>query len=143
MAVIGAVYAVLQTGILHLKRVLAWLVWAGIHIQFLAVANLRLSVFLQWVWLCLTGQRGSRLIVDHHRSECRDPGTADAMLAAVNSSNVQNSESRVQGETRPPMHTLPGKEAESASRACQECLFRHRNEDSLNMGHCRGSGGSQ
>jgi hypothetical protein len=27
------------------------------------------SVFMQWVWTYITGQRGSRLIVMHHGSE--------------------------------------------------------------------------
>jgi len=27
------------------------------------------SVFVQWVWTYLTGQRGSRLIVNHHGFE--------------------------------------------------------------------------
>src|SRR5437899_1886715 len=44
-------------------------IWAAVHIQFLAQSNLRVSVFLQWVWLYFTGQRGSRLIVDYHRPE--------------------------------------------------------------------------
>lgn len=47
---------------------LAWLAWAGVHLQFLAQSNLRVSVFIQWVWTYLTGQRGSRLIVNHHGS---------------------------------------------------------------------------
>ena len=37
-----------------------------VHLQFLATSSLRLTVFLQWIWTYLTGQRGSRLIVDHH-----------------------------------------------------------------------------
>jgi hypothetical protein len=45
---------------------LAWLVWALIHIQFLAQASLRLSVFVQWVWTYFTDERGSPLIVKHH-----------------------------------------------------------------------------
>jgi len=28
-----------------------------------------LSVFLQWVWTYVTGQRGDRLIVNHHGAE--------------------------------------------------------------------------
>jgi NADH dehydrogenase len=56
----------LQTGKLHLKGLIAWLAWAGVHIMFLAQPGLRLSVFLQWMWTFLTRQRGSRLIVDHH-----------------------------------------------------------------------------
>jgi NADH dehydrogenase FAD-containing subunit len=66
MAVVGQGYAVLQTGKLHLKGLVAWLAWAGVHIMFLAQPGLRLSVFLQWMWTSLTRQRGSRLIVDHH-----------------------------------------------------------------------------
>ncbi len=65
MAVVGKGFAVLQSGKIHLNGFLAWLAWAGIHIQFLATTNLRISVFVQWVWTFLTGQRGSRLIVKH------------------------------------------------------------------------------
>jgi hypothetical protein len=66
MAVVGQGYAVLQTGKLHMRGLIAWLAWAGVHIMFLAQPGLRLSVFLQWMWMFLTRQRGSRLIVDHH-----------------------------------------------------------------------------
>ena len=66
MAVVGKGFAIMQSGKIHLSGFFAWLAWAGIHIQFLATANLRLSVFVQWVWTFLTGQRGSRLIVNHH-----------------------------------------------------------------------------
>jgi NADH:ubiquinone reductase (H+-translocating) len=45
---------------------LGWLAWAAVHLEFLAQSSLRVSVFLQWVWTFLTGQRGSRLIVNHH-----------------------------------------------------------------------------
>ena len=44
---------------------LAWLAWAGVHLQFLAQSSLRVSVFVQWVWTYLTGQRGSVLIINH------------------------------------------------------------------------------
>src|SRR6266446_5374494 len=68
MAVVGKGFAVMQSGKIHLSGFFAWLGWALIHIQFLATANLRISVFVQWVWTFLTGQRGSRLIVNHHAS---------------------------------------------------------------------------
>ena len=68
MAVVGKGFAVLQSGKVQLNGLGAWLIWAFIHIQFLATSSLRLSVFLQWVWTYLTGQRGSRLIVNHHAS---------------------------------------------------------------------------
>jgi len=66
MAVVGKGFAVLQSGRLNLSGLLAWLAWAGVHLQFLAQSNLRVSVFIQWVWTYLTGQRGSRLIVNYH-----------------------------------------------------------------------------
>ena len=68
MAVVGKGFAIVQSGKIHLSGFFAWLGWALIHIQFLATANLRISVFVQWVWTFLTGQRGSRLIVNHHAS---------------------------------------------------------------------------
>jgi NADH dehydrogenase FAD-containing subunit len=69
LAVVGKGFAVLQSGRLNLSGFLAWIAWAGVHLQFLAQSNLRVSVFIQWVWTYLTGQRGSRLIVNYHGSE--------------------------------------------------------------------------
>jgi NADH:ubiquinone reductase (H+-translocating) len=69
MAVVGKGFAVLQSGKLRISGFLAWLAWAAVHLQFLAQSSLRVSVFLQWVWTYLTGQRGSRLIVKHHGQE--------------------------------------------------------------------------
>src|SRR6266511_4047672 len=69
MAVVGKGYAVVQSGKLHIHGLLAWLAWAFIHITFLAQLSLKISVFLQWAWLFLTGQRGSQLIVNYHASE--------------------------------------------------------------------------
>jgi len=69
MAVVGKGFAIMQSGKIHLSGFFAWLAWAAIHIQFLATANLRISVFVQWVWAYLTGQRGSRLIVNHRGPE--------------------------------------------------------------------------
>jgi NADH dehydrogenase len=66
MAVVGKGFAVLQSYKLRISGFGAWLAWALIHLQFLATSSLRLTVFLQWVWTYLTGQRGSRLIVNHH-----------------------------------------------------------------------------
>jgi NADH dehydrogenase FAD-containing subunit len=64
MAVVGKGYAILQSGKVKLHGLVAWLAWAFIHITFLAQLSLRISVFLQWGWLFLTGQRSSRLIVE-------------------------------------------------------------------------------
>src|SRR5277367_1343903 len=69
MALVGKGFAVLQTGKVQVSGFLAWLTWAAVHLQFLATSSLRLSVFLQWVWTYVTGQRGDRLIVNHHAAE--------------------------------------------------------------------------
>ena len=63
LAVIGKNFAVLQSGGMQVSGFLAWLVWALIHIQFLAENSLRFSVFLQWAWTYLSGKRGDRLII--------------------------------------------------------------------------------
>ena len=65
MAVIGAGFAILQARRIRLSGIVAWLAWAGIHLQFLATSGLRLSVLLQWIWSFVTRQTGVRLIVDH------------------------------------------------------------------------------
>jgi NADH dehydrogenase FAD-containing subunit len=54
---LGKGFAVLQTGTLRISGFLAWLAWAAVHLEFLGQSSLRTYV---------TGQRGSRLIVNHH-----------------------------------------------------------------------------
>jgi NADH dehydrogenase FAD-containing subunit len=63
LAVVGKNFAVLQSAGLQLSGFIAWLVWALIHIQFLAETSLRFSVFLQWAWTYMSGKRGARLII--------------------------------------------------------------------------------
>jgi NADH dehydrogenase len=66
LAVVGKGFAVLQTGNIHVSGLSAWFAWAAVHLQFLATSSLRLTVFLQWIWTYLSGQRGDRLIIHHH-----------------------------------------------------------------------------
>jgi NADH dehydrogenase FAD-containing subunit len=77
MAVVGRGFAVLQSGRVRLSGFLAWLAWAAVHLEFLGQSSLRVSVFVQWVWMYVTGQRGSRLIVNHHA-----PSSGDSRAAA-------------------------------------------------------------
>jgi NADH dehydrogenase FAD-containing subunit len=63
LAVVGTNFAVLQSAGVQLSGFMAWLVWALIHIQFLADNSLRFTVFMQWVWTYLSGKRGARLII--------------------------------------------------------------------------------
>jgi NADH:ubiquinone reductase (H+-translocating) len=73
MAVVGPGYAILQSGKLRVRSFVAWLAWALIHILSLAQPGLRLSVFLQWIWTFVSGQRGDRLIIQR-RQETAAPG---------------------------------------------------------------------
>jgi NADH:ubiquinone reductase (H+-translocating) len=84
MAVVGKGFAVLQSGKVDVSGFGAWLTWAAVHLQFLTTSSLRVGVFLQWVWTYLTGQRGSRLIVNHHGSEIGTRASDTGSKAAVN-----------------------------------------------------------
>src|SRR5207245_4802762 len=95
MAVVGKGFAVLESGRLGLSGFLAWMAWAAVHLEFLAQSSLRVSVFVQWVWTYLTGQRGSRLIVNHHASVSDDARTPS-------SSERQRMETRWLGRFVPP-----------------------------------------
>jgi NADH dehydrogenase FAD-containing subunit len=80
MAVVGKGFAVLQSGRVHVTGLVAWLVWAAVHLEFVGQSSLRISVFLQWVWTYVTGQRGSRLIVNPHAAvdgEARRPAAPE------------------------------------------------------------------
>jgi NADH dehydrogenase FAD-containing subunit len=73
MAVVGKGFAILESGKFRLSGFLAWLAWAGVHLEFLATSSLRVTVFVQWVWTYLTGQRGSLLIVNQRGHQQINP----------------------------------------------------------------------
>ncbi|MDQ1348700.1 MAG: hypothetical protein QG573_2076 [Acidobacteriota bacterium] len=62
LAVVGRNFAVFERGGLRVSGLFAWLAWAFVHIQFLALFNNKLQVFTQWIWSYFTFERGSRLI---------------------------------------------------------------------------------
>jgi NADH dehydrogenase FAD-containing subunit len=63
LAVVGRNFALLERGGWKSSGLVAWFVWAFVHIQFLALFQNRLLVMAQWAWSYLTRQRGSRLIL--------------------------------------------------------------------------------
>jgi NADH:ubiquinone reductase (H+-translocating) len=85
MAVVGKGFAIMQSGKLKMSGFMAWLAWAAVHLEFLAQPGLRISVFVQWIWTFVTGQRGSRLIVDHTRIELVKSIPATAASTAAQS----------------------------------------------------------
>jgi NADH dehydrogenase FAD-containing subunit len=65
MAVVGKNFAVLESGNFRLSGLLAFLAWGAVHLQYLAQTRLRAMVFMQWMWMYVTNQPGSRLIIKH------------------------------------------------------------------------------
>lgn len=63
LAVVAKGFAILQSGKVSMSGFSAWLVWAMVHISFLAQFSMRFGVFFQWAWSFLTNTGGSRLIV--------------------------------------------------------------------------------
>jgi NADH dehydrogenase FAD-containing subunit len=82
MAVVGKGFAVLQTGKVQVSGFGAWFTWAAAHLH-LAMSSLRLTVFLQWIWTYVTGQRGDRLLVHPHASPAWPPARDTATQSAV------------------------------------------------------------
>ena len=62
LAVIGRAAAVADVFGAHLSGLIAWLVWAFIHLMYLVTFQSRLLVFIQWAIQDLTFSRGARLI---------------------------------------------------------------------------------
>jgi NADH dehydrogenase FAD-containing subunit len=83
MAVVGKGFAVLESRKVRLHGFLAWLAWAAVHLEFLGQSNLRVSVFVQWVWTYLTGTRGSQIIVEHSAASGAEPAASLRPESAV------------------------------------------------------------
>jgi NADH dehydrogenase FAD-containing subunit len=90
LAVVGRNYAVMERGPIRISGFLAWLAWAFVHIQFLALFNNKLIVFAQWVWSYFTFERGSRLIT----VPAKPPSPAPSRARAEPSSAKLPSDSR-------------------------------------------------
>jgi NADH:ubiquinone reductase (H+-translocating) len=100
MAVVGKGFAVLQSGKVQLSGLLAWLAWAAVHLQFLAQRNLRVAVFLQWVWTGLTGQRGSRLILNSRAPACVDAPHLESRSNATANRSLPANQPALSGDGR-------------------------------------------
>lgn len=70
LATIGKRLAVIDFGWIKLSGALAWWLWGIAHVYFLIGVRYRLAVAINWLWIYLRNQRGSRLITQ------KEPGTA-------------------------------------------------------------------
>jgi NADH dehydrogenase len=64
VAIVGRHAAVMDFGWSRVTGVLAWVLWALIHIYLLTGFRRRLLVAVQWLWRYATYDRGARLIVE-------------------------------------------------------------------------------
>ena len=70
LATIGHHRAVAQFGHRTFSGLIAWLLWALVHIVLLIGFRNRVAVMSQWVWAYLTRQGRSPLITEHQRRKC-------------------------------------------------------------------------
>jgi NADH dehydrogenase len=64
MATIGRNRAVAEIGRWHVSGLLAWLMWALVHVFLLIGFRNRLAVMREWMWAYFTRERSARLITD-------------------------------------------------------------------------------
>jgi NADH dehydrogenase len=62
MAVVGRNFAILESGRIRLGGLMAFWIWAFIHLTSLPQMQNRGRVLTQWLWSYFAGQRGTRLI---------------------------------------------------------------------------------
>ncbi len=95
----------------RVSGLVAWLLWAVIHVTFLIGFRNRLMVLLEWAWAYATWQRGARVIVeerDHHASgSAHDDARARAARLPVPPPEhlelrPEDAEPRVRAQSQPP-----------------------------------------
>jgi NADH dehydrogenase len=79
MAVIGRGFALLDSRVVKMSGLLAWLAWAFIHILYLPAFGNRLRVWTQAMWSYFSRQRSSQLIVQPH---CEQPAPTKTQISA-------------------------------------------------------------
>jgi NADH dehydrogenase FAD-containing subunit len=75
LATVGRNFAVMEAFGIRTAGRFAKLVWAFVHIQFLAVASSRLGTLFRWSWKLLTRQRLARLIIEPEPLQDAIPAT--------------------------------------------------------------------
>lgn len=89
MAVIGRASAVADVFGVHVSGLIAWLMWAFIHLMYLVQFQSRILVFVQWAIQDLTFNRGARLITGSAPTDFNfNKEVAERRAAPVDSSSV-------------------------------------------------------
>ena len=69
MATIGRARAVAMLGPLRLWGLVAWLLWALVHLWYLVGFRNRLAVFTNWIWAYVVSRHGARVITGASRDQ--------------------------------------------------------------------------
>jgi NADH dehydrogenase len=75
---------------LHFKGVMAWLVWALVHIFYLVGFRNRAVVLLEWMWNYITYKRGARVIEGLHASAALAPHPVAPLVAPARCEPVES-----------------------------------------------------
>ena len=59
--------SVARLGRFEFSGLLAWLLWAFVHVFYLISYRSRALVMFEWIWLYFTRQRGARVILERSR----------------------------------------------------------------------------
>jgi len=65
LATIGRAKAIMQIGKVKISGLIAWWIWAFVHIAFLVNFRKRYRVMTEWIWYYLTFKNGIRLITKY------------------------------------------------------------------------------
>ena len=68
VATLGRSAAVARLGRFEFAGLLAWLLWAWVHVFYLISFRNRALVMFEWIWLYFTRQRGARVILETNRA---------------------------------------------------------------------------
>jgi NADH dehydrogenase len=77
LATIGRSRAVFHSGKIQISGLIAWLIWAFIHLIFLVTFRSRVVVFVKWAWAYITMERSNRLI---WQGEVKRPARPDSVV---------------------------------------------------------------
>jgi NADH dehydrogenase FAD-containing subunit len=73
MAVIGRGFAIVDSPVVKMSGLLAWLAWAFIHVLYLPAFGNRLRVWTQAMWSYFSRQRSSQLIIEPRGGQAPGP----------------------------------------------------------------------
>jgi NADH:ubiquinone reductase (H+-translocating) len=88
MAVIGRGFAILDSRVVKMSGLPAWLAWAFIHILFLPAFGNRLRVWTQAMWSYFTRQKSSQLIVEPRSQQLSEKQSYQGLNVAKNTGLV-------------------------------------------------------